>query len=168
MQSASTAPLADSGAAPDFGAFASSSDPATAADPFSGQQSLFGSNEQVSSSRASQSLYSNGVEAAASPLGMTGFSDTSSIIPPEPEIPAPEPDCIRMWRAEFEQTIQDRDSKSETKHSETRKTAKEQLEKFYAEYNDKKEKTAKKLKDAESKSSFVPSSNFWVSCLCRP
>jgi hypothetical protein len=68
-----------------------------------------------------------------------------------------------MWRAEFESTIQERDSTSNVKHSATLDTAKGQLERFYAEYNDKKEKSAKKLKDAEVKTSEVPKSdNFWV------
>jgi hypothetical protein len=89
---------------------------------------------------------------------------TPSFLPEEiSSLPAPEPDCIRMWRAEFESTIQDRDSASNAKHGETLKTAQGQLERFYAEYNDKKEKSAKKLKDAEVKTAATPKSeNFWV------
>jgi hypothetical protein len=68
-----------------------------------------------------------------------------------------------MWRAEFESTIQERDSTSNAKHSETLTTAKGQLERFYAEYNDRKEKSAKKLKDAEVKTAAATKSeNFWV------
>ncbi|KAJ3220976.1 hypothetical protein HK099_003845 [Clydaea vesicula] len=65
-----------------------------------------------------------------------------------------------MWRIEFEETIQARDSKSKARRDNTLKEAKESLERFYAEYNDKKEKNLARNKSLE-KNAEPESTNVW-------
>ncbi|KAJ3088750.1 hypothetical protein HK102_008023 [Quaeritorhiza haematococci] len=70
-----------------------------------------------------------------------GFAGTSSLGASSlTGMPEAEPECIREWRERFEALIAERDSKSKEKHEATLKEAKEALERFYADYNDKKSK----------------------------
>lgn len=56
-----------------------------------------------------------------------------------------------MWRQDFEQSIATKDAKSKDKHTTILKDAKEALERFYAEYNDKKDKAIQKNRAAEKR-----------------
>ncbi|KAJ3279285.1 hypothetical protein HK104_001588 [Borealophlyctis nickersoniae] len=92
--------------------------------------------------------------APSIPFENTGASSAGSFSSALPGIPAvpepePEPEVIKQWRETFQSTISSRDAASKTKHEATLKSAKEALERFYAEYNDKKEKAIKKNKDVE-------------------
>ncbi|KAJ3393901.1 Intraflagellar transport protein 56 [Entophlyctis sp. JEL0112] len=60
-----------------------------------------------------------------------------------------EPESVRAWRENFEMTIADRDARSTAKNDDTARAAKESLERFYAEYNDKKNKTIARNKENE-------------------
>ncbi|RKO90348.1 clathrin light chain-domain-containing protein [Blyttiomyces helicus] len=90
--------------------------------------------------------------AAPLPFEHTGASSVgsfaSSPVTPHKE-PEVEPDVIRAWREDFNATIADRDAKSKKKHAETLQSAKEALERFYAEYNDKKAKSINRNKEQE-------------------
>jgi Clathrin light chain len=76
----------------------------------------------------------------------------------------------RAWKESFEQTVQERDIKSKHKKEETLANAKNALERFYAEYNDKKQKTIARNKEMEKKvvneslaaSGSDPNANIWV------
>jgi predicted aminopeptidase len=59
----------------------------------------------------------------------------------------------REWQEQFERKIQERDTKQREKHEGILKEAKEQLDKFYAEYSENKKKATKK--EAEPKSGNV-------------
>ncbi|KAJ3238204.1 hypothetical protein HDU78_003637 [Chytriomyces hyalinus] len=60
-----------------------------------------------------------------------------------------EADAVRAWRENFEMAIADRDARSTVKNEETLRSAKESLDRFYAEYNDKKNKTVARNKESE-------------------
>ncbi|KAJ3063591.1 Intraflagellar transport protein 56 [Podochytrium sp. JEL0797] len=60
-----------------------------------------------------------------------------------------EPEAVRQWRDAFDMAIADRDAASHEKDAETARLAKESLDRFYAEYNDKKNKTIQRNKDSE-------------------
>ncbi|KAJ3026995.1 UNVERIFIED_CONTAM: Intraflagellar transport protein 56 [Siphonaria sp. JEL0065] len=75
-----------------------------------------------------------------------------------------EPEAVRAWREAFELTIGDRDAKSFTKNEETARAAKESLDRFYAEYNDKKQKTIARNKENEKRDAAreeAVSGNIW-------
>ncbi|KAJ3217571.1 hypothetical protein HDU67_007643 [Dinochytrium kinnereticum] len=57
---------------------------------------------------------------------------------------------VRKWRENFAALVAERDARSQTKHQETLASAKESLERFYAEYNEKKAKAVSKNKEAEA------------------
>ncbi|KAI9203407.1 clathrin light chain [Polychytrium aggregatum] len=79
--------------------------------------------------------------------GLSFGTSTPSLVSKLPEV---EPEVIRQWREEFSAKIAERDAKAQTKHELKLKAAKESLERFYAEYNDKKAKGVLKNKEAES------------------
>ncbi|KAI9352040.1 clathrin light chain [Obelidium mucronatum] len=75
-----------------------------------------------------------------------------------------EPDAVRAWRENFEMSIADRDAKSYAKNEETSRSAKESLDRFYAEYNDKKQKTIARNKENEKSAAAreeTTSGNIW-------
>ncbi|KAI8816708.1 clathrin light chain-domain-containing protein [Fimicolochytrium jonesii] len=85
---------------------------------------------------------------ASSQNSFDATSATSNAFPAEPEV---EPEVIREWRASFQALIADRDAKSQSKQQELLRNAKESLERFYAEYNEKKAKSVARNKDQETK-----------------
>ena len=56
---------------------------------------------------------------------------------------------VRKWKQEFQSAIDSRNAKAKTNHEQTLKEAKEALERFYAEYNEKKAKSVAKNKEHE-------------------
>ena len=66
------------------------------------------------------------------------------------------------WRARFNQAIDARDAKSKEKHGKIIQEAKEALEKFYAEYNQKKERGIARNKELEKKEAEEdPNASIW-------
>ncbi|KAJ3105693.1 hypothetical protein HDU97_007670 [Phlyctochytrium planicorne] len=61
-----------------------------------------------------------------------------------------ESEAVKAWRESFAAIIAERDARSQKKHAEVLATAKDSLERFYAEYNDKKHKAVAKNKEAEA------------------
>ncbi len=55
----------------------------------------------------------------------------------------------RAWRDDFKALIADRDAVSKTKHAALVKAAKDSLERFYAEYNEKKGRLMARNKESE-------------------
>ncbi|KAJ3098129.1 hypothetical protein HDU96_000127, partial [Phlyctochytrium bullatum] len=53
------------------------------------------------------------------------------------------------WRQKFAAAIAERDARAEKKHQETLQLAKESLERFYADYNEKKARAIAKNKELE-------------------
>ncbi|KAI8615666.1 clathrin light chain [Chytriomyces sp. MP71] len=70
-----------------------------------------------------------------------------------------EPEAVRAWRDNFELTIADRDARSAAKNEETVRAARESLDRFYAEYNDKKNKTIARNKENEKTALALQESN---------
>ncbi|KAI8894573.1 clathrin light chain [Globomyces pollinis-pini] len=68
--------------------------------------------------------------------------------PQEPE-PPKESEALLNWAAEFERTVQQRDSKEADKHKVVLKDAKDALDRFYAEYSEKKQKSIQRNKELE-------------------
>ncbi|KAJ3100755.1 Intraflagellar transport protein 56 [Physocladia obscura] len=68
---------------------------------------------------------------------------------PDFALPPQEPEAVRLWRENFELSIADRDARSVAKNGETVNAAKDSLDRFYAEYNDKKNKTIARNKEFE-------------------
>jgi len=61
-----------------------------------------------------------------------------------------EPEVIKQWRERRDLQLQDREARSEEKKQETIKTAQQNIDDFYENYNSKKEKTlAQTRRDAE-------------------
>ncbi|KAI7898808.1 clathrin light chain, partial [Cokeromyces recurvatus] len=56
-------------------------------------------------------------------------------------LPEEEPETVRQWREKQKEIIAERDAESERKKEETIKQAREDIDKFYEEYNDKKQKS---------------------------
>ncbi|KAK7203753.1 clathrin light chain [Myxozyma melibiosi] len=81
------------------------------------------------------------------------------------EAPAPveeeEPDVIKEWRERRELAIQRRDEQSEAKKKETREAAKQAIDDFYENYNDKKEKAIAQTREEEAE--FIKSQESTVS-----
>ncbi|KAJ3188183.1 hypothetical protein HDU85_005333 [Gaertneriomyces sp. JEL0708] len=73
-------------------------------------------------------------------------SFTGSI--PEPE---QEPEVLKQWRADFQSRIAERDDRAAQKHQEIITSAKESIERFYADYNSKKTKSIQRNKDQEKR-----------------
>ncbi|TPX57574.1 hypothetical protein PhCBS80983_g03738 [Powellomyces hirtus] len=89
--------------------------------------------------------------AAAVPLPFehTGASADSIDARREPE---PEPEVIREWRDRFAALVAERDTRSKQKHEEILANAKDAIERFYAEYNEKKTKSINRNKEQEKRS----------------
>ncbi|OBT45783.1 hypothetical protein VE00_03870 [Pseudogymnoascus sp. WSF 3629] len=76
-------------------------------------------------------------------FGPTGGAITSSNYPSSytPQSNEPEPEVVREWRERRDLALQDREEKSEQKKAETIKDAQQNIDDFYDNYNQKKEKT---------------------------
>ncbi|KAK9487263.1 clathrin light chain [Lipomyces starkeyi] len=77
-----------------------------------------------------------------------------------------EPDAIKEWRERRELAIQRRDQQSEAKKHATRETAKQAIDDFYENYNDKKDKAiaqtrAEEQEFLESRESSVAGGTSW-------
>ncbi|ELR08913.1 hypothetical protein VC83_05855 [Pseudogymnoascus destructans] len=80
-------------------------------------------------------------------FGPTGGAITSSNYPQDNE---PEPEVVREWRERRDLALQDREEKSKQKKTETIKDAQQNIDDFYDNYNQKKEKTvAQTRREAE-------------------
>ncbi|TPX56337.1 hypothetical protein SpCBS45565_g08430 [Spizellomyces sp. 'palustris'] len=90
-------------------------------------------------------------DAAPLPFEHTGASSVASFgsVPLQSREPEPEPEIVRQWREDFNARVAERDARSKAKHTETLNAAKESLERFYAEYNDKKTKSINRNKEQE-------------------
>ncbi|KAI8805008.1 clathrin light chain-domain-containing protein [Cladochytrium replicatum] len=99
----------------------------------------------------------NAFSPTSVPLGFnnTGVS-ASSFAPAVPEV---EPEIIREWREAYNASIADRDAKSAMKHEKILEEAKAALERFYAEYNDKKAKLIAKNRESGSGSQYEESTS---------
>ncbi|KAL2915634.1 Clathrin light chain [Polyrhizophydium stewartii] len=64
-------------------------------------------------------------------------------------VPEIDPEPIREWRERFNATVADRDARSRDKHEQILAQAKESLERFYAEYSEKKAKSISRNKELE-------------------
>jgi hypothetical protein len=79
----------------------------------------------------------------------------------------------RAWKEHFKAQTAERDAVSKTKHAQILKNAKDALEKFYAEYNDKKNKQIARNKESEKglrakEESSSSSATVWVCFPSRP
>lgn len=85
--------------------------------------------------------------------GNTGFSQRED-----------EPEAIKEWRVKFQARIAEIDAKTASKKDETLKKAKEDLERFYAEYEEKKKKSISRNRDQErlGKEDAGRTGNTWV------
>ncbi|KAJ3342570.1 CTP synthase ura7 [Gonapodya sp. JEL0774] len=81
----------------------------------------------------------------SSPIGIIS---TPSAVAMKSE-PEPEPEAVTQWREKQRLEIAERDRLEEAKHDEALARARDQLKTFYAEYNDKKAKTAVKNREQE-------------------
>ncbi|KAJ3129892.1 hypothetical protein HK098_007646 [Nowakowskiella sp. JEL0407] len=115
-------------------------------------------NNYVSPTMMSTSMAPN----SAQKIGFvnTGYSSINSL----PIVPEPEPESIRKWKEEFQNIIAERDAKSEEKHQKIIAEAKDALERFYADYNDKKSKGIAKNRDLakEPQAASSPTGNVWT------
>ncbi|KAI9094721.1 clathrin light chain-domain-containing protein [Phlyctochytrium arcticum] len=95
----------------------------------------------------------------------TGVSSVGSAFSPAKRDIEPESDNIRQWREDFNAKIAERDAKLKEKHQATLDAAKEAIERFYAEYNEKKNKSIQKNKEAEKRGTAeredTASGNIW-------
>jgi hypothetical protein len=67
------------------------------------------------------------------------------------------------WQVEFDKIVQERDTKAKEKHERILKDAQDSLDKFYAEYNQRKSKAIQRNKELENQSSQKEvSGNVWV------
>lgn len=88
---------------------------------------------------------------------------------PQPREPELEPEVIKQWREEFSARIAERDARSKAKTEELLNNAKDAIERFYAEYNDKKNKAINRNKEQEKRAiaerDDVTSGTVWVGTL---
>ncbi|KXS15169.1 hypothetical protein M427DRAFT_331530 [Gonapodya prolifera JEL478] len=87
------------------------------------------------------------------PVPLPSSSPIGSVSAPSPILmksePEPEPEAVVQWREKQRLQIAERDRLEESKHDEVLARARDQLKTFYAEYNDRKAKTAVKNRDSE-------------------
>ncbi|KAG2197346.1 hypothetical protein INT46_001253 [Mucor plumbeus] len=81
-------------------------------------------------------------------------------------LPEEEPETVRQWREKQKEVIAERDAESEKKKEETIKHAREDIDKFYEEYNDKKQKSIEENREREentvkSREEVASSGNIW-------
>lgn len=79
----------------------------------------------------------------------------------------PESDKIKEWKLKFEKKINEKDANSRSKHDKILLEARKSLERFYSEYNDKKNKIISKNKENEDYQSNLRSGkgSIWESVL---
>ncbi|KAJ3158324.1 hypothetical protein HDU86_003033 [Geranomyces michiganensis] len=116
-------------------------DQPSSANVFAQQQSGFDADAPVFPSDL------NLAAAVPLPFDHTGGSSVDSF-KQEPEV---EPEVIRAWREDFAALVASRDAKSKAKAAEVASAAKDALERFYAEYNEKKGKSVARNKEMEKK-----------------
>lgn len=75
---------------------------------------------------------------------------TQSAPSPVRNEPETESDALREWRQRFADAVAERDRKSEQKHKEQVEAAKQAIDKFYEDYNVKKQKAVKENRENES------------------
>ncbi|GAA5805781.1 clathrin light chain [Helicostylum pulchrum] len=81
-------------------------------------------------------------------------------------LPEEEPETVRQWREKQKEVIAERDAISEEKKQETINRAREDIDKFYEEYNDKKQKAIEENREREEttvkkRDDVAASSNVW-------
>ncbi|KAI9486633.1 MAG: clathrin light chain [Benjaminiella poitrasii] len=81
-------------------------------------------------------------------------------------LPEEEPETVRQWREKQKEIIVERDAESQKKKDETIKQAREDIDKFYEEYNDKKQKSIEENREREenhekSREQVQTSANVW-------
>ncbi|KAK4520077.1 Ribosome-releasing factor 2, mitochondrial [Mucor velutinosus] len=81
-------------------------------------------------------------------------------------LPEEEPETVRQWREKQKEVIAERDAESEKKKEETIKQAREDIDKFYEEYNDKKQKAIEENREREentqkNREEVASSGNIW-------
>ncbi|KAI9339730.1 clathrin light chain [Pilaira anomala] len=81
-------------------------------------------------------------------------------------LPEEEPETVRQWREKQKEIIAERDAISEQKKQETINRAREEIDKFYEEYNDKKQKAIEENREREettvkNRDDVAASSNVW-------
>ncbi|GAA5816354.1 hypothetical protein MFLAVUS_009882 [Mucor flavus] len=81
-------------------------------------------------------------------------------------LPEEEPETVRQWREKQKEVIAERDAISEEKKQETINRAREDIDRFYEEYNDKKQKAIEENREREEttvkkRDDVAASSNVW-------
>ncbi|CEP19656.1 hypothetical protein [Parasitella parasitica] len=81
-------------------------------------------------------------------------------------LPEEEPETVRQWREKQKEVIAERDAESARKKEETIKQAREDIDKFYEEYNDRKQKSIEENRAREddtlkSREEVASSGNIW-------
>ncbi|CAO3614808.1 unnamed protein product [Mucor fragilis] len=81
-------------------------------------------------------------------------------------LPEEEPETVRQWREKQKEVIAERDAESEKKKEETINQAREDIDKFYEEYNDKKQKSIEENREREentqkNREEVASSGNIW-------
>ncbi|KAJ3416087.1 hypothetical protein HDV05_003056 [Chytridiales sp. JEL 0842] len=162
-------PIATTGTTPQTSAFGdfSASEPVDNGVP----TSVMGFEQVMTATSATTSNDLFSAAAAFPPVPMTSTSNNNlSMGSPSmslpPAVPEVESDAVRQWRESFAAAIADRDARAATKHENTLRQAKESLERFYADYNDTKNKAIARNKEQEkalvaSLEDNAPSGNVW-------
>ncbi|KAI8372188.1 clathrin light chain [Blakeslea trispora] len=81
-------------------------------------------------------------------------------------LPEEEPETVRQWREKQAEIIAQRDAEAEAKKEEKIKNAREEIDKFYEDYNDKKQKAIEENREREethqkSNEQVASSGNIW-------
>ncbi|KAI8647167.1 clathrin light chain [Parasitella parasitica] len=81
-------------------------------------------------------------------------------------LPEEEPETVRQWREKQKEVIAERDAESARKKEEIVKHAREDIDKFYEEYNDRKQKSIEENREredntAKSREEVASSGNVW-------
>ncbi|KAI7880003.1 hypothetical protein K492DRAFT_147744 [Lichtheimia hyalospora FSU 10163] len=108
---------------------------------------------------------SPGISSAISPQGVTSpstgeYSAFESEFPKAEELetsqafhkamlPEEEPEVVRQWREKQKELIKQRDDEAEEKKEETIKKAREDIDRFYEEYNEKKQRAIENNRERE-------------------
>lgn len=85
----------------------------------------------------------------AESVGQPSLASNSSLHQSPVEVES-ESEAVREWRTKHAQAIAERDAKSEQKHREQIEAAKQAIDRFYEEYNEKKQKMFAKNRENEN------------------
>ncbi|KAI8929000.1 clathrin light chain-domain-containing protein [Entophlyctis helioformis] len=119
----------------------------TTADIFAAAQQPLPAGADLSPANDASSF---GFNAAAFPeVSAFGVPSGGVFAPVAVAVPEIEPEPLREWRERFNAAVAERDARSKGKHDLILQQAKENLERFYAEYSDKKTKSIAKNKELE-------------------